>query len=166
MKIIHKNLKQGEIKVKVENIDDLWYLSNVIENTDLIKGITYRKIKTSQDSERSSSTVRKKVFLSIKTEQIEFHETSNVLRVSGKIISGPDDIGLGSYHTFNIEEDTIIKAMRTIWERMKIIIEPSAAVAVAAVFENKKKFYGKRVGIILTGGNVDLETLPWTKNTP
>jgi threonine dehydratase len=51
--------------------------------------------------------------------------------------------------------------MRTIWETMKIIIEPSAAVPYAAILERKIDIGGKRVGIILTGGNVDLDALPW-----
>ena len=58
-------------------------------------------------------------------------------------------------------EETIIAAMRMIWERMKIVVEPSAAVPLAVVLENKKKFVGKRIGLILSGGNVDLEKLPW-----
>jgi threonine dehydratase len=62
---------------------------------------------------------------------------------------------------FTAEEGSIILAMRMIWERMKIIVEPSAAVALAVILENKDKFAGKSVGIILTGGNVDLGNLPW-----
>lgn len=53
----------------------------------------------------------------------------------------------------------IIDAMRLIWERMKIIVEPSCAVPLAALLKNKDKFNGKRVGIILSGGNVDLEKI-------
>jgi len=60
-----------------------------------------------------------------------------------------------------VEEDEIVKAMRLIWERMKIIIEPSSAVAVAALLKEKKKYKGKKVGIILSGGNVDLDNLPF-----
>lgn len=55
----------------------------------------------------------------------------------------------------------IIAAMRLIYERMKIIIEPSCAVPLAALLANKERFAGKRVGIILSGGNVDLEKLPF-----
>lgn len=58
-------------------------------------------------------------------------------------------------------ENEIIEAMRIIWERMKIIIEPSSAVALAVVMSNKERFKGKRIGIILTGGNVDLDNLPF-----
>ena len=60
-----------------------------------------------------------------------------------------------------VSEAAIIAAMRTIWETMKIIIEPSAAVPYAAIMESKIDIGGKRVGIIITGGNVDLDALPW-----
>src|SRR5439155_1529462 len=58
-------------------------------------------------------------------------------------------------------EEAIVSAMRTIWETMKIIIEPSAAVPYAAILERVIDVNGRRVGIILTGGNVDLDALPW-----
>ena len=60
-----------------------------------------------------------------------------------------------------VSEAGIIKAMRLVWERMKIIIEPSSAVPVAALFEHGEIFKGKRVAIIISGGNVDLDRLPW-----
>jgi threonine dehydratase len=60
-----------------------------------------------------------------------------------------------------VSEEAIISGMRTIWETMKIIIEPSAAVPFAALVEPKIDISGKRVGIILSGGNVDLDALPW-----
>lgn len=56
-----------------------------------------------------------------------------------------------------VTDDQIIEALRLVWERMKIIIEPSCAVPLAALLKEKEKFCGKRVGIILSGGNVDLE---------
>jgi threonine dehydratase len=62
-----------------------------------------------------------------------------------------------------VSEEAIVAAMRTIWETMKIIVEPSAAVAYAAIIENKIDVRGKRTGLILTGGNVDLDALPWMK---
>lgn len=62
---------------------------------------------------------------------------------------------------YTVSEQEIIDAMRMIWERMKIIIEPSCAVPVAAVLKHPKVFAGKKVGIIITGGNVDLGNLPF-----
>lgn len=70
------------------------------------------------------------------------------------IKSNVDDI-------FTVSEESIIKAMRMIWERMKIIIEPSSAVPVAAILDNKSVFGNKRVGVIISGGNVDLNKLPF-----
>jgi threonine dehydratase len=61
-----------------------------------------------------------------------------------------------------VEESEIITAMKLIWERMKIVIEPSSAVAFAAVLKDKQSFQGKNIGIILSGGNVDLLNLPFT----
>jgi threonine dehydratase len=60
-----------------------------------------------------------------------------------------------------VSEESIIEAMKLIWERTKLIVEPSSAVPFAAILENKKDFYQKRVGLILSGGNVDLDSLPW-----
>ena len=60
-----------------------------------------------------------------------------------------------------VSEDAIVAAMRYVWERMKIVIEPSSAVPIAALLDNRLEVSGKRVGVILTGGNVDLGRLPW-----
>lgn len=75
----------------------------------------------------------------------------------GYIRANVDDI-------VTVTEAGIIAAMRLIWESMKIIIEPSCAVPVAALMENRiPSAAGRRVGIILTGGNVDLDALPWSR---
>ncbi len=53
------------------------------------------------------------------------------------------------------------RAMRLLWERAKILVEPSAAVPLAAVLANRDRFEGRRVGLILSGGNTNLDNLPW-----
>lgn len=58
-------------------------------------------------------------------------------------------------------ESAIIEAMKLIWERMKIIIEPSSAVPLACMIENKFDHKNKKIGIIISGGNIDLSKLPW-----
>jgi threonine dehydratase len=60
-----------------------------------------------------------------------------------------------------VSEQGIVDAMKFTWERVKIIIEPSAAVAIAVLWEKKIDLTGLKVGVILSGGNVDLERLPW-----
>ncbi len=63
-----------------------------------------------------------------------------------------------------VSEEAIIRAMRELWEKLHMVIEPSAAVPYAALLENKFPFGGKNVGLILTGGNVDLATVPWLRS--
>lgn len=58
-------------------------------------------------------------------------------------------------------EEEIVEAMKLTWQRMKIVMEPSCAVPLATILKNKQRFAGKRVGVIVTGGNVDLDKLPW-----
>jgi len=62
-----------------------------------------------------------------------------------------------------VSEDAIAAAMRHVWERMKIVIEPSSAVPVGALLEGALRAPGARIGVILTGGNVDLDRLPWAR---
>lgn len=62
---------------------------------------------------------------------------------------------------FTASEQEIVDAMRLTWARMKIVIEPSCAVPLATILKNRERFAGKRVGVIITGGNVDLDKLPW-----
>ena len=64
---------------------------------------------------------------------------------------------------FTASEDEIIDAMKLTWKRMKIVMEPSCAVPLATILKNKDVFRGRRIGVIITGGNVDLDKLPWMK---
>jgi threonine dehydratase len=64
---------------------------------------------------------------------------------------------------FTATEDQIIEAMKLTWKRMKIVMEPSCAVPLATILANPEVFKGRRVGVIITGGNVDLDNLPWMK---
>lgn len=63
-----------------------------------------------------------------------------------------------------VTEDNIIRAMRLVWERMKLVVEPSGAVPLGVVLQHGAQFRGKRVGLILSGGNVDLQRLPWPQD--
>lgn len=60
-------------------------------------------------------------------------------------------------------EEQIVDAMKLIWKRMKIVMEPSSAVPLACILANRERFRGRRIGVIVTGGNVDLDRLPWMK---
>ena len=62
-----------------------------------------------------------------------------------------------------VSDDAVIEAMRLVWERMKLVVEPSAVVGLAALLEKRDEVPGERVGVIFSGGNVDLGTLPWRR---
>jgi len=110
MKIIHQDYKKGVIKVKVDDNEDLWTLRKVITEGDKVSGSTTRVIKK-EDREG----IRKKVFIKLNVEKAEFMQSTFVLKVLGKIIEGPDDVPIGSYHSFNIKPGVEIKIEKESW---------------------------------------------------
>lgn len=79
-------------------------------------------------------------------------------------VIGPINFALLRRHAVTVQpvaDRETIAAMRLVWERMKLIIEPSSAIAVAAVLRYRDLFAGRRIGVILSGGNVDIDALPW-----
>lgn len=103
-------------------------------------------------------------YQSFKTGKLQTFDTTNTIadglrttlseRTFSMIKKNVDEI-------VTVSDESIIRAMRTVWERMNIIIEASCSVPVAAILENKIDISGKKIGVILTGGNVDLDHLPW-----
>ncbi|MBW2977796.1 mRNA surveillance protein pelota [Candidatus Woesearchaeota archaeon] len=118
MKIIHKDLKKGEIKVKVENLDDIWYLSHIVEKGDLVKGYTFRKIKIGKEGERKVRVAKKRVFLTLEVEKTEYE--AEILKASGIVKGGPEDVPRGSHHTLNIEENNVLTIIKQKWLRYQI----------------------------------------------
>ena len=106
MRLLHEDFRKGKVKLEIQNMDDLWYLSYVIESEDIIGSSTERKIKIGGEDERKAKTVRKKLWLEIICEKIEFSKTSGSLRINGKIREGKDDIAAGDYHSLDITEDS------------------------------------------------------------
>ena len=118
MKIIHQNLKKGIIKVKAENIDDLWYLSHIIDRNDSIKAQTIRKIQLGEKEESTTKVIKKQVTLTIKAEKIEFKD--NILRIAGIVEQGPEDIPKASHHSFKVEENDTITITKDRWLRFQL----------------------------------------------
>ncbi len=103
-------------------------------------------------------------YRSLKSGKIESNTTTNTIADGLRTQLGDKNFPIIQKYVkgiIRVEEQEIIDAMRLVWERMKIIIEPSSAVALAAVFVNKEHFQGKKTGIIISGGNVDLKNLPF-----
>ena len=103
-------------------------------------------------------------YRSLQSGKIESNETANTIADGLRTQLGDRNFPLIKEHVteiIRVEETEIIEALRLIWERMKIVVEPSSAVALAGVLREKEKFEGKKVGVILSGGNVDLQKLPF-----
>ncbi|MEK6943115.1 MAG: mRNA surveillance protein pelota [Nanoarchaeota archaeon] len=120
MKLIHSDMKKGEVKVLAQNADDLWYLNAIIEPNDIVNGRTFRKIKIGSAEERAKEAVKRAVFLGIRVEKVEFGRSSNILRVSGVINAAPEDIPLGEHHTFNVEDNTTITITKGKWLKYQL----------------------------------------------
>lgn len=120
MRIIHKDLKKGIIKLKVEDLDDLWVLQNIVEAGDIASGKTLRKIKATDKDGNVVRVSKEHVFLQLIVECIEFHEHTGMLRVSGIVQEGPEDVPRGSHHTFNLEPGSVITIHKESWLRYQL----------------------------------------------
>lgn len=103
-------------------------------------------------------------YRSLQSGIIETNETTNTIADGLRTQLGDRNFPIIKQNVqriIRVKEEEIIKAMRIIWERLKIICEPSCAVAFAAILKEKEQFAGKKIGVILSGGNVDLNNLPF-----
>ncbi|MBO6879146.1 pyridoxal-phosphate dependent enzyme [Winogradskyella sp.] len=103
-------------------------------------------------------------YRSLISDKIETNDTANTVADGLRTNLGDRNFPIIKKHVekiIRVEEHEIIEAMKLIWERMKVLVEPSSAVPFAAVLKNKEEFKNKNVGIILSGGNVDVTNLPF-----
>ena len=103
-------------------------------------------------------------YRSMQSGKIENNTSTNTLADGLKTNLGEKTFPLIRQYVeqiIRVDETEIVEAMRLIWERMKIVVEPSGAVPFAAVLREKEKFRKKKIGVILSGGNVDLANLPF-----
>ena len=120
MKILKRDIRHGEIFVSIEDIDDLWFLSQFIDKGDSVKGRTFRKIKQVGKDDKTTKVEKRPVFLKLKVEKVEFHEYSDILRVSGLVEEGPDDVPKASHHTFNVEPGTKLTIIKEHWMKYQL----------------------------------------------
>ncbi|WP_181307147.1 pyridoxal-phosphate dependent enzyme [Rufibacter sp. XAAS-G3-1] len=103
-------------------------------------------------------------YRSLLSGQIETNDSTNTLADGLRTQLGDINFPIIQHYVekiIRVEETEITAAMRLIWERMKIIVEPSSAVALAAFLRNKAEYAGQKVGVILSGGNIDVNHLPF-----
>ncbi len=106
MRFLNRDDEKGSYRIRVDSIDDLWYLHQAIAPGYLVGSHTFRKLEAKEDLVRADSQPRVRVYLKIVVENCEFHPFSDVLRVSGMVQDGPQDIS--GHHTFNVDRGTVI----------------------------------------------------------
>lgn len=102
MDILHSDFKKRKVKLKANDLDDLWYLSHIIDIGDFVVGKTTRKVKLGEGE--NAKTVKKTMTLKLDVEKVDFHTYGDILRVNGKVLEGPEDVPKGSYHTISLGE--------------------------------------------------------------
>lgn len=103
-------------------------------------------------------------YRSLKSGKIETNSSTNTIADGLKTQLGTVNFPIiqeGVQQIIRVQETEIIEAMRLIWERMKIVCEPSSAVALAALLKHKSEFKNQEIGVIISGGNIDLGKLPF-----
>jgi len=117
MKILKKDLRNGEVKVMLENLDDLWYLSQVIAPGDRVKGRTVRRVKGKDDKVKADSGKRESIMLLIRAEKCELDRNTGHLRVLGSILEGPEDlVSRGDHHSFDLDAGSQISVTKQRWQ--------------------------------------------------
>src|SRR3989344_4176598 len=117
MRILKDNQKRGEVLVKVTTLDDLWYLSQVLDKHDFVTGDTVRKIKLGNGEEGKTQIIKKHARITVEVEKVEFHKYTNALRINGKIKEGPEDVQRGAFHTINVEENDTLLIVKEHWHK-------------------------------------------------
>ncbi len=108
-----------ESKLKIEDLDDLWYLKSVLESGDIVSGVSYRRLKD-ETKARADKGQRVRVFLGIRLEDSDYSEHSKTLRLTGQLTASSDpNIGLGSYHTLDIGVGDTVTVSKS-WKRWQL----------------------------------------------
>ncbi len=108
MRVEFRDLRRGVIRLRVESLDDLWYLNQILVPGDRVRAKTHRRVKDRDDS-RSKGGERVTVSLALDLESTQLNLEDHVLRVLGKISEGVEEIAaIGSHHTLNIEADSTL----------------------------------------------------------
>src|SRR3989454_5696673 len=111
MRVLHKDPNTGEIKVRVENADDLWHLHNLVLPGDQVRASTYRRQEAKTDKVRPERGEKVRVTLTLRVESVEFQAFADRLRITGVIVEGPQD--LGRHHTLNVAVDDVVSIIKT-----------------------------------------------------
>jgi len=113
MRVLRKDPREGAIRLRVESLDDVWHLHNLVAVGDLVRAITFRREEEKGDKLRPERMEKRRLLLGIRVTEVEFHAFSDRLRIAGTIEEGEMD--RGQHHTLNVtvgDDLTIVKTWR------------------------------------------------------
>ncbi|MGQ0797201.1 MAG: mRNA surveillance protein pelota [Methanobacteriota archaeon] len=111
MRVLHRDPRAGEVKLRIENADDLWHLHNLALPGDLVRASTYRREEGKADKIRPERMEKVRVTLTIRIDKVEFQAFSDRLRLTGTIVEGEMDHG--QHHTLNVAVDDVLTIIKT-----------------------------------------------------
>lgn len=130
-----RDSKEGTKLITVDDDDDLWYLSNILHESDEIRMTVMRRVERKQDMNRAKETERKPARLTIRLESTGFQEFSKNLRVLGTVVDGPEDI-LGEHQSFSISSGDTLEVVKKEWsdEEMNFLRESADSAGGGLIF--------------------------------
>lgn len=149
MKIVKISLKAKKIRIRVESIDDLFYLKNFIEPGDLVKARTPRTVFLEREGE-IKKVGKKMMVIKILVEKVEFQASVSQLKITGRIIEAPDTVQLNSYHSIDVKPGKHLTITKKEWRKYQI--------------ERLKEAERKSPNILIVAVDLDQATLALLKN--
>jgi len=151
---LKKDFNQGVVSLKINLLDDLWYLSHIILPGDIITSKTERKIKIGDDSTGNVRIVRKTIVLSLRVESVQLSD-GQTLRVKGVVTKGPEDVPNGAYHSFGLTLNDSFTLFKSSWPKylrtqLSDAINNSSQNLLVVVFDREQAFFSKvgQTGIV------------------
>jgi protein pelota len=120
MRILRKDIKHDTVKVLPEVLDDFWVLYNIIQKGDRVYARTTREVRLGDRYDRPEKGKRISVFLGVSVEKLMWDRYLNRLRVHGIICEAPEDVGLGSHHTLNVNLNKPLKIVKDRWMKYQL----------------------------------------------
>ncbi len=119
MKVLVKDLKHNRMRLLVESFEDLWHLEHILEEGDIVTSKTFRKIVVKKGGTYEYGE-KKPMVLSVRVEKVEFQRDSGVLRITGPIVLGPENIQKQAYHTLQIDVNSMLTIEKRRWKSYQL----------------------------------------------
>ncbi len=130
MKIIKRDLKNNKIGLRLEVVDDLWYLSEIVRAGDVVISKTQRRVEQDKGKKRAERDDKKTFTLGVEVQDAEFDRNVDRFRIGGHIVSGPEDIPTGAFHTLNLKPGMVLTIQKEEWSPSDLLKVKESSKAI------------------------------------